>query len=142
MAKKFTFELQDILEYRNFEKEQAEGELAKALSVETEINNNLNQIANQYIALKNELKKTTNFDDILAGGNYKKLLEYQKEELLKQLAEAKVITEQKRQILQEIMKKTTALEKLKEQQQEEHKALVDYEESEFVDDLATMRARK
>lgn len=142
MAKKFTFELQDILEYRNFEKEQAEGELAKALSVETEINNNLNQIANQYIALKNELKNTTNFDDILAGGNYKKLLEYQKEELLKQLAEAKVITEQKRQILQEIMKKTTALEKLKEQQQEEHKALVDYEESEFVDDLATMRARK
>ena len=30
MAKKFSFELQDILDFRNFEKEQAEGELAKA----------------------------------------------------------------------------------------------------------------
>ena len=39
--KKFTFELQKVLEFRNFEKEQAEGELAKALAVETEINDNL-----------------------------------------------------------------------------------------------------
>ena len=38
--KKFTFELQNILEFRNFEKQQAEGELAKAIAVENEINDN------------------------------------------------------------------------------------------------------
>ena len=52
MAKKFHFELQDILDFRNFEKEQAEGELAKALGVETEIQNNLNTIAGQFVSLK------------------------------------------------------------------------------------------
>ena len=31
--KKFTFELQKVLEFRDFEKQQAEGELAKALAV-------------------------------------------------------------------------------------------------------------
>ena len=52
--KKFTFELEKVLEYRNFEKQQAEGELAKAISVETEINDNLKKIAQNYAAVKDK----------------------------------------------------------------------------------------
>ena len=136
MAKKFKFELQDILDFRNFEKEQAEAELAKALAVETEIQNNLQNIAGQFVALKKTMDGVSNFEDIAAGSTHKKFLEYQKEELLKQLAQANVVTEEKRTILAEIMKKTTALEKLKEKQLEGWKEESDKEENDFIDDLA------
>ena len=133
--KKFTFELQKVLEYRNFEKQQAEGELAKALAVETQINENLKKIAENYAAVKAQMKGSLNFQDMMAHDQYNKLLEYQKEELLKQLAQAKLVTEQKRAVLRECMKKTTALEKLKEQQLAEWKQAADYEEAELLDEV-------
>ena len=135
MAKKFVFELQKVLEYRNFEKEQAEGELAKALAVETEINENLKKIAQNYASVKAQMKGSLNFQDMMAQSQYNNLLEYQKEELLKQLTEAKLVTEQKREVLRECMKKTTALEKLKEKQLSDWKAAADYEEAELLDEV-------
>lgn len=133
--KKFSFELQKVLEFRNFEKKQAEGELAKALAVETEINNNLALIAQQYAALKQQMKGNLNIEDVMSQSQYNNLLDFQKEELLKQLAEAKLVSEQKRKVLAECMKKTTALEKLREKQLEDWKAAADYEEAEFIDEL-------
>ncbi len=137
MAKAFKFELQDVLDFRNFEKEQAQNELAKALAVETQINNNLQIIASQFISTKNQIDASSSFEDIAAGNTRKKFLEMQKEELLKQLAEAKLVSDEKRKVLAEVMKKTTALEKLKEKQQEFWKAAVDKEDEDFIDDLAT-----
>ena len=119
--KKFKFELEKILEFRDFEKQQAEGELAKALAVETEIQNNLNRIAQQFAALDNYMKGSLDFNDMVSMSKNKALLNYQKEELLKQLAEAKIVSEQKREILKECMKKTTALEKMKEMQYAQYK---------------------
>jgi flagellar FliJ protein len=133
--KKFTFELQKVLEFRNFEKQQAEGELAKALAVETEINDNLKKIAQNYATVKARMKGSLNFQDMMAQDQYNNLLEYQKEELLKQLAQAKLVTEQKREVLRECMKKTTALEKLKEKQLADWKQAADYEEAELLDEV-------
>lgn len=133
--KKFTFELQKVLEFRNFEKEQAEGELAKALAVETEINDNLKKIAQNYAAVKASMKGNLDFQDVMAQSQYNNLLEYQKEELLKQLAQAKLVSEQKREVLRECMKKTTALEKLREKQLDEWKQAADYEEAELLDEV-------
>lgn len=135
--KKFNFEFEKILEFRNFEKQQAEGELAKALAVEAQINENLQQIAMQYASVKNQLKGSLDFQDLMAQSKYNNLLEYQKEELLKQLAEAKLVTEEKRKILREIMKKTTALEKLKDNQFEEYKEQQKAAEKKFLDELST-----
>ena len=135
MADKFKFELQDILDFRNFEKEQAENELAKALAVETEINNKLQNIAQQFISVKKQIDLMTSFEEIAAGNTHKKFLDYQKEELLKQLAEAKLVSEEKRKILAEIMKKTTALEKLKEKQALAFKEEEDRAEADMIDDL-------
>lgn len=137
--KKFVFELEKVLEFRSFEQQEAEGQLAKALAVENEIQNNLNQIASQMLANKNRVKGSQSFDDIISSRQFETLLEYQKEELLNQLSQAKFVSEEKREILRQCMQKTSALEKLKEQQLEEYKAAADYEESEFADDLATMR---
>ncbi len=141
MAKKFVFELQDILDFRNFEKEQAEGELAKALAVETEIQDKLNNIAAQFVSLKKTADTLTDFEDIAAANKHKSFLEYQKEELLKQLAQAQIVTEQKRQVLAEVMKKTTALEKLKENEETAYKEKLDKEENDFIDDLANAQRR-
>ena len=142
MAKAFKFELQDVLDFRNFEKEEAQNELAKALAVETQINNNLQIIASQFLSVKNQLNTYTDFKDIAAGNRRKELLELQKEEQLKQLAQAKLVSDEKRAILAEIMKKTTALEKLKEKQLEGWKEESDKEEAEMIDDLATGRYLK
>ena len=133
--KKFTFELQKVLEFRDFEKQQAEGELAKALAVETEINDNLKLIAQQYAATKAQMKGSLDFQDVMAQSQYNNLLEYQKEELLKQLTQAKLVTEQKREVLRECMKKTTALEKLREKQLADWKQATDYEEAELLDEV-------
>ena len=133
--KKFTFELQNVLEFRNFEKQQAEGELAKAIAVENEINENLKKIAQNYAAVKASMKGNLDFQDVMAQSQYNNLLEQQKEELLKQLTQAKLVTEQKRKVLRECMKKTTALEKLKEKQLADWKAAADYEEAELLDEV-------
>lgn len=137
--KKFNFEFEQILEYRNFEKKQAESELSKALAEETKINNNLEQIALQYANLKNQMEGSFNFQDVMSQNRYVNLLEYQKEELLKQLAQAKLVTEEKRKKLSEIIKKTTALEKLKENQLEIYKENAKAEEKKFLDDLSNKK---
>lgn len=138
--KKFKFELEQVLEYRDFEKKQAEGELAKALAVETEINNNLEIIAAQYVNLNASMKNSRNFDDILSQNQHIKLLDYQKEELLKQLAEAKIVSDEKRKVLQECMKKTTALEKMKELQFSQYKEAVQMEEKQQLENLASIKS--
>ena len=142
MAKAFKFELQDVLDFRNFEKEQAQNELAKALAVETQINNQLQTIAANFISVRKQIDESTDFEDIAIGNRRKVLLETQKEDLLNQLAQAKLVSDEKRAILAEAMKKTTALEKLKEKKQAAFNEEEDRAEAEMIDDLATGRYLK
>ena len=135
--KKFSFELEKILEFRNFEKQEAEAELAKALSKENEIKQNLEMIANQMIVSNQSVDKSSSFDDVIAQSRYNNLLNYQKEESLKELAQANLVTEEKRSVLAECMKKTVALEKLKEKRKEEWKTAYDYEEAEEIDEASS-----
>ena len=137
--KKFKFELEKILEYRDFEKQQAEGELAKALAVETEIKNNLKKIAEQYAALDKYMSGSLDFSDMVSMSQNKNLLNYQKEELLKQLAQAKLVSDQKREVLKECMKKTTALEKMKEIQLAQYKEEVKHAENKRLQALAVSK---
>ena len=60
---------------------------------------------------------------------------------MKQLSQAKIVSDEKRAVLDEIMKKTTALEKLKEKQLESWKEEADREEEAFIDDLANSGTR-
>ncbi len=139
---KFKYDLQEILEYRNFQKDEAQAELGKALSVENEIQENLNQIAKQYLQTKRNMKDSVNIEDIFSESKFNNLLNYQKEELLKQLSSAKLVTEEKRKKLQEIIQKTTALEKLKENQYDQFVKNEEYLEAEEFDDLATLKYKK
>ena len=74
---------------------------------------------------------------MVAHSQYSNLLDFQKEELLKKLAETQIIIEEKRDILRECMKKTSALEKLKEKQLQEYNEAASHEENNFIDELGT-----
>ena len=137
---KFKFELQNVLGIRNFEQQQAESELAKCIAVETEINKNLEVIAMQYAALKQQMKGSLDFSDMMSQSQYSKLLDYQKEQLLNQLAQAKIETEEKRKILTECMKKTSALEKMKELQYEDFKLEMKRKENRRIEELSSIKS--
>ena len=93
-------------------------------------------IANQMIVSSQSVDKSSSFDDVIAQSRYNNLLNYQKEESLKELAQANLVTEEKRSVLAECMKKTIALEKLKEKRKEEWKIASDYEEAEAMDEAS------
>ena len=134
--KKFSFELEKILEFRNFEKQEAEAELAKALSKESEIKSNLEMIAKQIIISNQSLDKSSSFEDVITQSRYKNLLNHQKEELLQELTQANLVTEEKRSVLPECMKKTIALEKMKEKRKDEWRVASDYEEADAMDEAS------
>jgi len=136
-VKKFVFELQKVLDFRDFEKKEAEAELAKALALESQIQNNLNTIASQIVQLNKYMKGTNDFEDVISMSQNKSLLNYQKEELLKQLAQAQIVTQEKRELLTECMKKTSALEKMKEIQLSQYKEELKMLEKKRINQLST-----
>ncbi|MBE6360623.1 MAG: flagellar export protein FliJ [Treponema bryantii] len=138
--KKFKFELEQVLEIREFERQQAEGELSKCIAVENEINENLAIIANQYDALKKSTKGSLDFSEMMGQSQYANLLDYQKEQLLLQLAQAKLETEEKRKVLTECMKKTSALEKMKELQYEDFKLEMKRKENRRIEELSSIKS--
>lgn len=119
---KFKFELQDILEARKFEQTQAESELGIALAKEREIQEKIDALAEQKIASKQLVKNSKDFSQIVSANNFSEFIKKQTEFLLEEMAKAKLVTEQKREILKKIMQKVNSLESLRDMQQEEFKA--------------------
>ena len=127
---KFSFELESVLEIRKFEEETAQSELAKALAVETGIQNNLNAVAAQYARTKESLKNNLDAQSYISSQQFFKVLDFQKEELLKKLAEAKMVSEQKRKNL---------LEKMQKVELEKYKNDLQREEDNDLDEINTIR---
>lgn len=136
---KFKFELQDVLQFRIFEQKQAEVELGKALASEKEIQDNLDTLAGQLADSKRIIKGSTDFYAINDSIKFQQFVKKQTEYLLNKMAEAKLVSEQKREILKKCMQKTDALEKLKEKQMEEWKRAENLEDDDFSDDIVTGR---
>lgn len=136
---KFKFELQDVLQFRIFEQKQAEVELGKALASEKEIQDNLDTLAGQLADSKRIIKGSTDFYAINDSIKFQQFVKKQTEYLLNKMAEAKLVSEQKREILKKCMQKTDALEKLKEKQLEEWKMAENLEDGDFSDDIVTGR---
>lgn len=120
---KFKFELQDILEAKKFEQTQAENELGKALAAEKEIQDKLDLLAEQKKAMQQSVKNTKDFNQIMAANNFSDFVRNQSEYLFREMAEAKIVTEQKREILKKIMQSVDSLERLRDFQKEDFKAV-------------------
>ncbi|MBQ0003785.1 MAG: flagellar export protein FliJ [Treponema sp.] len=137
--KPFVFELEDVLSLRKFEQDQAQIELGKAVSEETRIQNDLNTLAMQNVAAKKELKGSTDFFQITQGQQYFSFLKLQQESLLEDLAQAKILTDAKREIFKKAMQKVQSLEKLKEEQKKIYAKEEDKENEDIVDEVMSAK---
>ena len=120
--KKFNFELQDVLDFRKFEQTQAENELGKALAKEKEIQDQLDMLAQQKIQSQKSVQNAKDFSMIAQASSFSEFVRKQSEVLFERMAEAKLVSDQKREILKKAMQKVDALEKLKENQKEDFDA--------------------
>lgn len=137
--KRFSFELEEILNIRKFEQSQAEVELGKALAEEQKIQNELDSLARHQAEIQSKMKGSTNFNDIANAADFYSFVRNKKENLLSELAKAKILSEQKRDVLKKAIQKTDSLEKLKEDQFEEFKENEKRREQSEMDNIVTGR---
>ena len=137
--KKFKFELESLLSLRKYEQEQAQIELGKAVSAETKIQADLDTLAEQYATVKNLGEGERDFAKIAEAQQFYSFVKYQQEQLFAQMAQAKLVIEEKRAAFNAAMQKTESLKKLRERKLEEHKAAQKKEEAKFLDDISTYK---
>ncbi len=137
--KKFSFELEDLLKLRLFQQEEAEIELGKAVAEENRIQNKLDQLAEQYAVAKKNAAGVTDFSMIAASQQFFIFIKQQQEKLFSDMAKAKLITEEKRNVFKQALQKTESLSKLKEKQLDLYHQAENLEEENNTDDLVTSR---
>ena len=97
--KKFRFELEDVLQFRKFERQQAEIELGKALAVEREIQDKLDNLAAQQVEVAEKSKGSKDFQDIANAYRFYDFVRAQTEYLMNEMSKAKIVSDEKREIL-------------------------------------------
>lgn len=135
--KAFSFSLQKILDLREFQKKQAQVELGKAVSEETRIQKNLDNIAKSRVEATKMADSMTNLFDLYNANIYFKFLDQQKEKSLAELAEAKMVTDAKRDVMRSAMQKCKALENLKERRKSSWLKEANLEEENAIDEIVT-----
>ncbi|MDE6068453.1 MAG: flagellar export protein FliJ [Treponemataceae bacterium] len=137
--KKFKFELESLLSLRKYKQEQAQIELGKAVSAEAKIQADLDTLAEQYATVKKLGEGERDFAKIAEAQQFYSFVKYQQEQLFAQMAQAKLVTEEKRAAFNAAMQKTESLKKLRERKFEEHKAAQKKAEAKFLDDISTYK---
>ena len=137
--KRFDFSLQKVLDFREFEKKQAEAELGKAVAEETKIQDTLNLIAQAHATSVQTADSTKDVSGMFAVQNYFRLLNQRKEEALTSLAQAQVITEEKREAMREAMKNCKVLENLRDKRKADWKKQNLKAEENEIDDIVTSK---
>ncbi|WP_407426301.1 flagellar export protein FliJ [Treponema sp.] len=137
--KKFNFSLQKVLDFREFEKKQAEAELGKAVAEEAKIQDTLEMIARAHVSTVQSADSTHNVSELFAAQNYFRLLSQRKEESLNALAQAQIITEEKRGAMREAMKNCKVLENLRDKRKETWKKENIKTEENDIDDIVTSK---
>ena len=140
--KKFTFPLEDVMKYREYLQNEAELALGKAMAVEHDIQMRIDEVAFQYASLTETMRGSTDFNDIARANDFYVLLDQQKDYLLEKMAEAKLVSEQRRKEMQDAMQKTEGLHKLRERQFDEYKDAEMNEANDIADDMTNARAAR
>ena len=137
--KRFTFNLQKVLDLRNFEMEQAELELGKANAEVNRIQKQLDAVASQRVNVSKQIKGTKDFTLYSNANQYFRFLDKKKEQFLEEIAQANLVADEKREVLKEKMQKVKVLEKLKEKKITEWKKESLKEEELSMDDVVTAK---
>ena len=140
--KKFAFPLEDVMKYREYLQSQAELALGKAMAVEHDIQMRIDEVASQYTALAAKMRGSIDFNAIARANDFYAFLDQQKTYLLEKMAEAKLVSEQKRKEMQEAMQKTESLRKLRDRQFDEYKDAEMNEANDIADDMTNARAAR
>jgi flagellar FliJ protein len=142
--KKFSFTLQKILDLRRYAEDRAKLELGRAVSVVNRVKSDLNIVAQNRLAANEEIARNSIGElpvtRLLSIENYIGMLDIKKERLLRELAAAEFVAEQKRALFAEAMKKRAVLTKLSERQLEEWKTELVHEEDLVLDEVGSLNA--
>ena len=114
--KRFSFNLQKLLQLREFEEKNAKTALAAAVSEAERIKNELKSIAVERIRVNKTRNENVDTLFLITLEHYVNRLDVRKEELLENLAEAELLIEQRRAVFAAAMQKRSVLDKLKEKQ--------------------------
>lgn len=114
--KRFSFNLEKLLQLRGFEEKNAKTELAAAISAAERIKLDLRNTAAERVRVNKTRNDTVDIRSLMAVENYVNRLDLRKEELLEQLAAAELTIEEKRKSFTAAMQKRSVLDKLKEKQ--------------------------
>ena len=140
--KKFVFPLEAVMKYREYLQSQAELALGKAMAVEHDIQMRIDEVASQYAALAEKMRGSTDFNAIARANDFYAFLDQQKTYLLEKLAEAKLVSEQRRKEMQEAMQKTEGLRKLRDRQFKAYKDAEMNEANDIADDVTNARSAR
>ena len=134
---KFSFNMQKILDLRNYELDQAELDLGKVNAEIARVNAALDQIARDRVDFGRLADESHDFTMHSQTRAFFILLEQKKDGLLAELAQLEVIAEQKREVVRLAMQKVKVLEKLKEKKYAQWKADFEAQEELAMDDAVT-----
>lgn len=114
--KRFSFNLQKLLQLREFEEKNAKTALAAAVSEAERIKNELKSVALERVRVNKTRNENVDTLFLITLEHYVNRLDVRKEELLENLAEAELLIEQRRAVFAAAMQKRSVLDKLKEKQ--------------------------
>lgn len=137
--KKFVFELEQLLNLRKYEQDQAQIELGKAIQVEQQIQDGLDTLAQQYVATKKMTSGQSDFVALAKTQQFYNFIKQQQEKLMRDMASAKIVTEEKRALFNAAMQKHESLKKLKEKQYEAFRSEQKKLEAKALDDIVTAK---
>ena len=112
--KRFSFNLQKLLELREFEEKEAKDALAHAVAEAEKLQAELQTIAAERVRINKTRNDNVDVASLVQIEHYVNRLDVRKEELLEALAQAQLVIEQKRAVLVERMQKRSVLDELKE----------------------------
>ncbi|MCL2215080.1 MAG: flagellar export protein FliJ [Treponema sp.] len=138
--KRFKFNLEKILQLREFREEECKLALGQAISVLNAIENKIKETAlRRHTASK---ERFNNPADMASWDLYILRLEQEAEKLSQEAAQAEIVVEEKRALYLEASKDLKAMEKLKEKQKSEYRKEMFNTQMNEVDDITSFRRQE
>ena len=135
--KRFVFSMQKVLDLRRFEQEQAELELGRANAEVSRIQADLDLLAKEKNSTVSGYDSAEDFAFMAQAHSYLVFLEQKKEIFLRQMAQAKLVAEEKRVAVREAMQKVKVLEDLRGKKYAEWKRQSEKQDEIVSDDIVT-----
>jgi flagellar FliJ protein len=135
--KRFSFDLEKVLELRSYREREAEIALGKAIGVLTLIEREIRSVTQErFQAASKRFGPGNSIREMQWYDLYIRRLDAALERLLKEAAQAELKVEEARQAFLEASRELKAIEKLKERRQKEYHKTFLTEETRNLDDIA------